>query len=195
MPPTVMEIMMTIKQDRRPRVGASRLSRRTTLRLIAAVPLVGVAATVDRARGFDRSVAGVRPTAATPAATGTDCAASPTTGGMASPTGSPTPAATMRMTTQLRFAPDHVTIKVGETISWFNDSTMPHTATGDLAQNPVATSHPQFVRLPDGAQPWGSKLLQPSQSYSHTFMAPGEYNYICIPHVLSGMRGTISVEC
>jgi plastocyanin len=38
-------------------------------------------------------------------------------------------------------------------------------------------------------------MLQPGDSYSHTFTTPGEYRYICIPHVLSGMRGTITVEC
>jgi plastocyanin len=95
----------------------------------------------------------------------------------------------------LRFDPDHVTITVGATITWVNASALPHTATGDPAQNPVATSHPEYVQLPDGAAPWGSKLLQPGESYSHTFTTPGAYHYICIPHVLSGMRGTITVAC
>jgi plastocyanin len=172
-----------------------RLSRRTVLRSLAGVPVVGAAMMVGRSGGFGGSLARAVPVAATPSAAMADCAASPAASREASPTGSPTPAATIKMTTQLRFDPDHVTINVGETITWFNDSAMPHTATGDPVQNPVATSHPEFVRLPEGAPAWGSKLLQPSESYSHTFMVPGEYNYICIPHVLSGMRGTIKVGC
>ena len=37
------------------------------------------------------------------------------------------------------------------------------------------------------------KILQPGESFSYTFTAPGTYSYFCIPHVLSGMRGTIEV--
>ncbi|MGI8483425.1 MAG: cupredoxin domain-containing protein [Thermomicrobiales bacterium] len=71
---------------------------------------------------------------------------------------------------------------------------VPHTATGDPEQNPVAASHPEYIALSDGAAPWGSDLLQPSDSYSYIFDVPGEYKYICIRHVMSGMRGTIVVE-
>jgi len=61
--------------------------------------------------------------------------------------------------------------------------------------SPVAKSHPDYVELPDGALPWGSALLQPNESFTYTFTTPGEYRYFCIPHVLSGMRGRIHVEC
>ena len=71
---------------------------------------------------------------------------------------------------------------------------MPHTATGDPDQNPVSQANPDYVLLPEGAEPWGSELLQPGESFSHRFDTPGEYRYICIPHVLSGMRGKIIVQ-
>lgn len=101
---------------------------------------------------------------------------------------------TIGMTLDLRFDPEEIRIPPGTTITWLNDSPMPHTATGDPEQNPVAETHPEYIALPEGAEPWGSDLLQPGESYSHTFTVPGEYRYICIPHVLSGMRGTIRVE-
>jgi plastocyanin len=189
---------MPVDQTHRPLVVSSRLSRRTTLRLLAAAPVVGGAAIAGRTGGVDDSLAAARAALqgnATPGPAATACAASPAAAPAASPGGSPTPAVTVKMTTQLRFDPDHVTIRAGETITWVNAGTVPHTATGDPAQNPVATSHPECVQLPDGAEPWGSPLLQPGESYAHTFTTPGEYHYICIPHVLSGMRGTITVKC
>jgi plastocyanin len=175
----------------------SRLSRRAALRLGAAVPLVGLVTAAGRAAVLGSiwsATHAAHQDAATPEAGPAACAATRESAA-ASPVASPPAAVTIQMTTQLRFDPDHVTIKVGETITWVNDSILPHTATGDPAQNPVASSHPDYVQLPDGAEPWGSKLLQPGESYSHTFLTPGEYHYICIPHVLSGMRGTITVEC
>jgi len=128
---------------------------------------------------------------ATPVGAATDCAGSPVAA--ASPVGSPAPKTTVRMTDEPRFAPESITVAVGDAITWINDSDLPHTATGDPEQNPVATSHPEYVQLPDGADPWGSPLLQPGESHRHTFTTPGEYRYVCIPHVLSGMRATITV--
>ncbi|MBA2278520.1 MAG: copper-binding protein [Chloroflexia bacterium] len=99
------------------------------------------------------------------------------------------------MTLDLRFDPEHLVVTPGTAVTWVNDSAMPHTATGDPGQNPVAETHPEYIALPPGTEPWGSELLQPGETYSHTFTVPGEYRYICIPHVQSGMRGTIMVEC
>ena len=112
----------------------------------------------------------------------------------ASPAASPATAVTVKMTSKLRFDPPQVTIKAGEAVTWVNDSPLPHTATGDPHQNPVNKSHPEYVQLPQDATAWGSKLLSQGERYTHTFKLPGEYKYICIPHVLSGMRGVILVE-
>ena len=70
---------------------------------------------------------------------------------------------------------------------------MPHTATGDAGKNPVADRFPQYARLPDGAEAWDSGPLKPGESFTSTFTVPGTYAYFCIPHVLSGMRGTVEV--
>lgn len=126
--------------------------------------------------------------------------ASPEASPGASPAASPqaTPDAggevTVGFTINLRFDPEDLVIPVGTTVRWTNNSPMPHTATGDPGQNPVNESNPEYVTLPDGAEPWGSELLQPGDEYAHTFDVPGHYDYICIPHVMAGMRGTITVE-
>jgi plastocyanin len=114
----------------------------------------------------------------------------------ASPVSAATPVATttVQMTDQLQFAPPVVTINVGERVSWVNASAMPHTTTGDPTKNPVAQAHPEYAQLPAGAMPWDSGLLQPGESFAHTFTVPGTYAYFCIPHVLSGMRAAITVQ-
>jgi plastocyanin len=115
----------------------------------------------------------------------------------ASPAASPVASAgsaTVAMTDQLRFEPADVTIPVGGSVTWRNESAMPHTSTDDPAKNPVAEAFPDYAQVPAGAAPWDSGLLQPGQSFTETFTVPGTYHYFCIPHVLSGMRGTITVQ-
>jgi plastocyanin len=128
------------------------------------------------------------------AAAAQDLSGSPEASPAASPVASPVAAATVKMTTQLRFEPAEVTIKRGETITWVNASPIPHTTTGDPDKNPVKTTRPELAQVPPGAEGWDSGLLNEGQSFSHTFTVAGEYKYFCIPHVLSGMLGTVVVE-
>jgi plastocyanin len=165
------------------RVSATSGDRRAFLRRAAgiglAIPALSLLRDPGRAPASTPEVADS--TVATPAA---------------SPASPATPAATttIQMTDQLQFAPPVVTIKVGERVSWVNASTMPHTTTGDPTKNPVAQAHPEYAQLPAGARPWDSGLLQPGESFAHTFTVPGTYAYFCIPHVLSGMRAAITVR-
>lgn len=160
--------------------------RRRILRIT--VPLIAGLATAPSVR---RSTFGRSPTAgdATVEAGATPQCASPIV------PASPVAVWTIVMTNQLRFDPEVLRIRRGDTVEWINDSAMPHTATCDPAKNPVAASHPEYVVLPDGAEPWSSELLQPGERYRHTFDRSGEYRYFCIPHVLSGMRASIVVDC
>jgi plastocyanin len=111
-----------------------------------------------------------------------------------SPVASPVATLTVKMTSQLHFEPEEVFIQRGETITWINASPIPHTTTGDPAKNPVKKTRPELAQLPPGAEGWDSGLLNEGQSFSHTFTVTGVYKYFCIPHVLSGMLGTITVE-
>jgi plastocyanin len=107
---------------------------------------------------------------------------------------SPVAALTVKMTSQLHFEPEEVTIQRGETITWINTSPIPHTTTGDPAKNPVKKTRPELAQLPPRAKGWDSGLLNEGQSFSHTFTVVGEYAYFCIPHLLSGMLGRITVQ-
>lgn len=168
--------------------GAKMLNRRRVLRwsgrLAVALPALAAAAVLPRSGGARLPAGGAHPSAAPADAA---CAATPAA--------SPEAAATVRMTDRLRFDPPEVTIGLGRTVTWVNASAIPHTATGDPAQNPLDATRPELVRLPEGAEPWGSELLRQGDTFSHTFTVPGRYEYICIPHVLSEMRGVIVVEC
>lgn len=72
------------------------------------------------------------------------------------------------------FAPQTLSIKAGETITWTNKDAAPHTVTSDS----------------------GSELASPTisqgQSYSHTFNLAGEYSYHCAFH--PGMKAKVIVS-
>jgi plastocyanin len=98
-------------------------------------------------------------------------------------------AAVVAMTTGLGFSPEHVTIRVGETVEWRNRSPFTHTVTADAAK--VAT--PADVSLPIGAAPFASDPVPPGETYRHHFDVAGTYRYVCSPHEGLGMAGTVTV--
>lgn len=153
---------------------------------------------VSTRRGFlITGIALIATTAAVPLATRAQRVATKATPGAspeAPPAATPLAEVTVGFTMDFRFDPEDLVITPGTTVRWANESPMPHTATGDPAKNPLLDSTPEYVILPDGAEPWASDLLQPGDSYAHTFETTGTYHYICIPHIMSGMRATITVE-
>lgn len=76
----------------------------------------------------------------------------------------------------LAFDPQTLTIQVGDTVTWTNNETdgTDHTTTSDTANL------------------WDSGLLQPGQSFSHTFPDPGTFTYHCTVHTF--MTGSIVVH-
>ncbi|HXW61037.1 MAG TPA: plastocyanin/azurin family copper-binding protein [Candidatus Acidoferrales bacterium] len=98
----------------------------------------------------------------------------------------------IRMTDALKFVPDQVTIRVGQTVKWINEADeggAPHTVTTD----PEKVADPKHVSIPEGAKPFDSGSINPGKSYMHTFKVPGVYKYACAPHE-GMMRGEITVE-
>jgi plastocyanin len=95
------------------------------------------------------------------------------------------------MTDEMRFDPDPVTVVAGATIRFENSSArFVHTATCD----PALARDPANVALPTGADAWDSGNVAPGESWSITLDIPGEYRYVCLPHELAGMTGTIVVK-
>ncbi|MDA0524286.1 cupredoxin domain-containing protein [Methanococcoides alaskense] len=71
------------------------------------------------------------------------------------------------------FAPEEIRISVGDTITWTNLDTAPHTAT-------------------DNNDMFDSGTLAEGESFSMTFEEAGTYDYICTIHPY--MKGTVIVE-
>lgn len=90
------------------------------------------------------------------------------------------------------FDPEELTIRVGDTVTWYFDS-----AGHNVTAHPDAASDTQ---VPDGAEPFASyegdnhlEIVSEGDEYSHTFDVPGEYVYVCTPHIPQ-MTGSIVVE-
>jgi plastocyanin len=69
------------------------------------------------------------------------------------------------------FEPANLDVAAGATVVWTNDGQAPHTVTGDFAD---------------------SGILEPGQTFSHTFAESGEFGYVCSIH--PQMTGTIRVS-
>ena len=78
-------------------------------------------------------------------------------------------------TTSTYFSPSTITVVIGvnNTVVWTNNDNVEHTVT--------ATDNS-----------FDSGLIEPGQSFSYTFTAPGTYNYYCTIH--PWMRGTVIVK-
>lgn len=94
---------------------------------------------------------------------------------------------TIRMVDGNAFDPAHLTVRVGDEVTWENASSSIHTATCD-PDNPLGVEH----TLPEGAEPFNSGNVNPGDSFSHTFDVAGEYAYSCMLH--RPMTGHVTVS-
>lgn len=100
------------------------------------------------------------------------------------------PAVTVGMTNTMKFTPDTVRIEPGETVRWENSSLLAHSVTGDPSLSTIEGS----AKLPEGAKPFDSGMMDPKQTFEHTFQVPGTYQYFCIPHEGTKMYGWVIVK-
>ncbi len=82
------------------------------------------------------------------------------------------------------FEPARLTVQVGDTVTWTMGPGDPHTVTS-------GTYNASGVH-PDGL--FDSGQLRPGETFSVTFVEPGEVRYVCAIHADSGMTGRIVVE-
>jgi plastocyanin len=114
----------------------------------------------------------------------------------------------------MRFLPRELTVRVGDTVTWVqSDPQEVHTVTFPDDDAPTSLTFtdtspfgpPITVYEPQATQPQGgpvhrgvgyynSGILQPFARYTLTFLQPGVYRYVCIPHAHLGHVGTIIVE-
>lgn len=93
------------------------------------------------------------------------------------------------------FEPATLTVSAGETVTW-----------GFASAGHNVCCRPQDherATLPAEADPFASygpaespeaTVVPRGKTYEHTFEVPGEYLYVCIPHVERDMAGSILVE-
>jgi plastocyanin len=81
------------------------------------------------------------------------------------------------------FSPNPIQVSVGTTVTWSNNDSQPHTvASGSNGQpDNKFNSSPNF-----------NPLINPGQTFSHTFTQAGQYPYFCMLH--PNMVGTVSVS-
>ncbi|HEY9769727.1 MAG TPA: plastocyanin [Coleofasciculaceae cyanobacterium] len=78
----------------------------------------------------------------------------------------------------LKFVPETVTIKAGDTVKWDNNKMSPHNV---VFENAADKSHKNLV-------------FSPGDGYESTFNEAGEYSYYCEPHRGAGMVGKVVVQ-
>ncbi len=71
------------------------------------------------------------------------------------------------------FDPPDITVAPGTTVTWVNKDSVPHTTTAN-------------------DETWDSETLQPGESFSFTFDAPGTFPYFCEIH--PRMMGSVTVR-
>lgn len=95
------------------------------------------------------------------------------------PTGSreqtPAHGATKVTIERLKYSPDAIAVRQGETVEWTNNDLAPHTVTSQ-----------------GGVDTFDSGSIEPDASWSHTFSQPGTFSYACTFH--PEMKGTITVK-
>jgi plastocyanin len=74
----------------------------------------------------------------------------------------------------IKFHPNSVTVKAGDTVTWTNNDTVGHDVTGD-----------DF----NSGDPGG---LQNGDTFAHAFDKPGTFDYVCTVH--PGMEGSVTVK-
>ena len=134
--------------------------------------------TATGAGGNATSAAGGNATAATGNTTGTN-----STGGGATSGTSVSIVSGASSLTNTAFKPNPATVHVGDTVTWTNGDTQPHTVTSGSNGTPdnKFNSSPNF-----------NPLLTPGQTFKHTFTQAGQYPYFCQLH--PNMVGTVSVS-
>ncbi len=101
------------------------------------------------------------------------------------------------MTEGNQFDPGTVTVRVGETLRFVNDSSQAHTVTAyeeSLPEGIDFFASGGFDDEESARAGVAQGLIRPGEVYTITFAAPGRLRYFCIPHEATGMIGTIVIE-
>lgn len=83
----------------------------------------------------------------------------------------------VRLLPSLRFDPAELAVEPGTTVRWINATNLFHTIS------------------PDGHSEWERfETSREGEVFEHTFEDPGEFAYLCEPHLSFGMTGSVTVR-
>ena len=85
------------------------------------------------------------------------------------------------------FMPDIVKINTGSSITWPNNSNLPHNIVGAYRKNTTTTTSGSQVTVDSGT-------VEPNQSWKYNFNDVGVFEYRCTFHSADGMKGTLIVS-
>lgn len=88
------------------------------------------------------------------------------------------------------FVPRMVEVETGDVVEWWNSTRFVHTVTSDVR----FVADPGSVSVPGAARPFHSGNLAPGQAFSHRFVIPGEYRYVCVLDDGSTVAGVVLVS-
>jgi plastocyanin len=136
------------------------------------------------------------PAATTPApATGTPAAAP--AGAAAAITGTTHEVKMYGDAKGFRFEPANITIKAGDGVKWTLVDGGPHNVAFQNVTDPAVKAQLD-ANMPGQkmGELSGPMLMQPNEAYIVSFanVAPGKYDYVCVPHLAMNMKGVVTVQ-
>ena len=160
--------------------------------------LVAAAAAISACGGGDKSATDTSGAAmsqpAAGASTGAATGTAATTGASAPVTGTWHEVKMLGDEKGYRFEPVDITIKPGDGVRWTMVSGGPH----NVAFQNVANGKAQLsANMPNQISDLSSPmLLNPNEKYEVSFanVPAGKYDYICTPHIATGMKGSVTVQ-
>lgn len=96
----------------------------------------------------------------------------------------------------LTFRPARVSVPVGGTVEWVNDSEVAHTVTAYEADLPPGATYfasGGFDTESAARRDLEGGLIEADETYAHAFDTAGQHPYFCVPHEGSGMTGVVVV--
>lgn len=101
------------------------------------------------------------------------------------------------MTGDFAYDPERLTVGLGTTVRWVNDDDVGHsvTAYGDgIPSDATYFASGGFDAERAARDDISGGLITAGDTYEHTFVTAGSYDYFCVPHEGSGMTGRVVVR-
>lgn len=95
-----------------------------------------------------------------------------------------------------RYDPAEITVKPGDGVRFVNVTGGPHNVAFDAATIPSDVREQLWANMPNAAGGSSPVLSLPNETWTLSLgnIKPGTYPYYCVPHLVAGMKGVITVK-